>query len=39
MYMENFIGLHPLIEKELPEGLSNTAVVIEKLYKEREICN
>ena len=31
MYMESFISIPPLIEKELWEGLANAAVVTEKL--------
>ena len=38
MYMESFVSLHPLIEKELWEGLANAVVVAENFkWKEKDV--
>ena len=38
VYMESFVSLHPLIEKELREGLSNAAVVTENFKgKDKDV--
>ena len=36
VYMESFVNLHPLIEKELREGLANAAVVTGNFKKKEK---